>query len=328
VSVVTGAAGVQSAVGVRIAAAPVSWGVSELQALPAGITPDIVLDQMVQAGYAGTELGPPGFLGEGGVIRERLEQRNLQLVGAFAPSRFSRAEHAAEDLAALAGLLDLLDQATPRDSAPEGGASGSVRPKIVLADASVETDRLALTGRIARHPETWLPEPRFRVLVDRLHRAGELCQRRGYDAVLHPHAGSYVETDAEIRAVLDELDGSLVGLCLDTGHVALGGGDPATLARDYADSLRHVHVKDLDRGVLEQVSRDGGDLGELLRRGVFAELGTGEAEVGRVIEVVLDLDYRGWMVVEQDRTLTAADTPAGLLAAQVRNRRFLARYGL
>jgi inosose dehydratase len=318
-----GVAGVPGAAGVRIAAAPVSWGVSELQGLPAGITPEIVLDQMVEAGYVGTELGPPGFLGKAAAVRLRLEQRHLQLVGAFAPLRFSRAEHVAQDMAALSRLLDLLDEASP-----EGGAPAPTRPKVVLADASVEPDRLAYAGRIAEHPETWLPDPRLRTLVEGIGRAAELCEGRGFDVVLHPHAGSYIETDAEIRAVLEQLDRSLVGLCLDTGHVALGGADPAALARDYQDRLRHVHLKDLDRGVLEQVSRGGGDLGELLRCGVFAELGTGQAGVGNVIEMLVGLDYRGWMVVEQDRTITATDRPVGLLAAQVRNRRFLAGFGL
>jgi inosose dehydratase len=303
---------------VEVAAAPVSWGVSELATLPRAVSVDLVLDQMVAAGYAGTELGPPGFLGDADAVRERLSKRGLELVGAFLPLRFSRPEHRTEDLAWLSRMLELLAHAT----------LGRPRPKAILADASVEPDRLALAGRIATHPEATLPPGRFRILMDALHRAGELCQRQGFDAILHPHAGSYVETDAEIRAVMERLDRSLVGLCLDTGHVALGGADPASLAHDYADSVRHVHLKDLDRGVLEQVSRDGGDLGELLRRGVFAELGTGQADVGRVIEVLLGVNYHGWMVVEQDRTITADDTPGGLLAAQVRNRRFLAGFGL
>ena len=304
--------------GIRVGAAPVSWGVSELQALPAGITPELVLDQMVAAGYAGSELGPPGFLGDAGATRARLEQRDLQLVGAFLPLRFSRKEHADEDRANLAGALDLLDEAMP----------GPVRPKAILADASVEPDRLSLTGRIAAHPEAWLPKPRFRVLVDGLHRAAEMCQRRGYDAVLHPHAGSYVETDAEVRAVADELDPALVGLCLDTGHVALGGTDPATLARDYRHLVRHVHLKDLDRTVLADVTGEGGGLAALIRRGVFTELGDGHVGMRQVVETLLELGYHGWIVVEQDRVLTGAETPGELLAAQERNRRFLAGLGL
>lgn len=303
---------------VRVAAAPISWGISELQELPAGMTPDVVLEQMVMAGYEGTELGPPGFLGDGDAVRTRLDRHRLQLVGAFLPLRFSRAEHADEDLAWLDRALDLLDDATP----------GPVRPKAILADATVEPDRVALAGRITEHPETWLPRERFRALVDGLHRAADICQQRGYDAVLHPHGGSYVETDAEIRAVLDELDPGRCGFCLDTGHVALGGADPVALARDYADRLRHVHLKDFDRAVLARVSLEGGDFGALVRAGVFAELGTGQAGMREGVETLLRVGYRGWIVVEQDRALTPADTLPDLLAAQERNRGFLAASGL
>jgi inosose dehydratase len=303
---------------VKVAAAPVSWGVSELATLPREFSVDLVLDQMVAAGYAGTELGPPGFLGDADAVRERLSKRGMELVGAFLPMRFSRPEHRTEDLAWLSRMLELLDHATV----------GRPRPKAILADASVEPDRLALAGRIATHPEATLPPRRFRILVDALHRAAELCQRQGFDAVLHPHAGSYVETDAEIRAVLDVLDPAVVGLCLDTGHLALGGADPPTVARDYADRVRHVHLKDLDQGVLDRVVGQGGDFGALVRAGVFAELGAGDAAVRETVETLLELGYRGWFVVEQDRTIADADIPASLLAAQERNRRFLSGFGL
>lgn len=303
---------------VQVAAAPVSWGVFEVESLPGSVSAELVLDQMVEAGYAGTELGPPGFLGNGAAVYERLAERSLQLVGAFLPLRFSRIEHGEEDRAWLAGILDLLDEATP----------GPVRPKAVLADASVEPGRVAFAGRIRSHPELWLSRQGFHALVDGLHRAGELCQRRGYDAVLHPHAGSYIETEAEIRAVAERLDPALVGLCLDSGHVAFGGLDPAALARDYTELIRHVHLKDLDRAVLDTVTREGGDMNELWRRGVFTELGRGQAGMDRVVEALLEIGYRGWFVVEQDRVLNAADAPADLLAAQVRNRGFLARFGL
>src|SRR4051812_19706326 len=152
----------------------------------------LVLDQMVEAGYAGTELGPPGFLGDRDTLRARLAARSLSLVGAFLPQRFSRAEHAAADRAWMADVLDLLEE----------GAPGDQRPKAVLADASIEPERMRWSGRIADHPETALPPERFDLLIDNIHRAGELVQRHGFDAVLHFHAGSYVESADEILAVM------------------------------------------------------------------------------------------------------------------------------
>jgi inosose dehydratase len=303
---------------VAVAAAPVSWGVFEkTEGDPLLPGPELVLDQMQAAGYGGTELGPPGFLGDGPIMRERLAARNLSLVGAFLPQRFSRAEHAAEDRAWMAGVLDLLAE----------GAPDAVKPKAVLADASLEPERMRWAGQIGEHPEAALPPERLPVLIDNLHRAGELAQSRGFDAVLHFHAGSYVETFDEIRRVMDLLDPSLVGMCLDTGHARFGGADPTVLLRDYRPMVRHVHVKDCDLGVLEEVRHSGGGLTEAWRRGVFCELGLGTGDVAGFLAALRESAYEGWLVVEQDRFLTPADTPAAMLALQTRNRVWLRAQG-
>lgn len=303
---------------VGVAAAPVSWGVFEkTEGDPLLPGPDLVLDQMAAAGYAGTELGPPGFLGDGPTMRARLDARGLSLVGAFLPQRFSRSGEATEDRVWMAGVLDLLEE----------GAPDGVRPKAVLADASLEPERMRWAGQIAGHPEAALPAERLPVLIDNVHRAAELAQSRGFDAVLHFHAGSYVETFDEIRAVMDRLDPSLVGMCLDTGHARFGGADPTVLLRDYAAMVRHVHVKDCDLGVLDEVRRSGGGLTEAWRRGVFCELGQGTGDVAGFLAALRASAYAGWLVVEQDRILTPADTPAAMLALQSRNRAWLRAQG-
>ena len=203
---------------------------------PCSSSREEMLDQMAAAGYAGTELGPPGYFGDAEQLRSRLAARGLSLVGAFLPQRFSRAEHAAEDREWMIGVLDLLAAGRPDD----------VMPKAVLADASVEPERMRWAGQIPTHPEAALPKERFGVLIDNMHRAGEAARERGFDPVLHFHAGSYVESAAEIHAVFDALDTSLVGMCLDTGHALFGGADPLELLDSYSGCVRHVHVKDCD----------------------------------------------------------------------------------
>jgi inosose dehydratase len=313
-----GAPGAAPGAAVGVAAAPVSWGVFEkTEGDPLLPGSELVLDQMAQAGYAGTELGPPGFLGDGTTLRSGLHGRSLSLVGAFLPQRFSRAEHATADREWMASVLDLLQEGTPDD----------VRPKAVLADASIEPDRLRWSGRITEHPEAALPPERLDLFVDNIHRAGELAQQRGFDAVLHFHAGSYVETADEIRVVMDRLDTTLVGMCLDTGHARFGGVDPLALLRDYWPAVRHVHVKDCDLGVLDRVRRSGGGLLEAWGRGVFCELGTGSSGLDAFLDELRARAWNGWLVVEQDRFLTAADTPAAMLALQARNREWLRQRG-
>ena len=304
---------------IKVAAAPVSWGVFEKTEGDAlTMPPEQMLDQMAAAGYEGTELGPPGYFGTAPEMKERLASRGLSLVGAFMPLRFSRAEHIEEDLTWMRGVMELLDEGRP----------DKVMPKAVLADASLEPERMRWAGQIDDHPEARLPHERFEVLIDNIHRAGELARSRGFDPVLHFHAGSYCETGAEIHRVFDALDTSLVGMCLDTGHALFGGADPLVLLDDYFEAVRLVHIKDCDRDVLAQVCHSGGGLIEAWDRGVFCELGHGTAGLDPFLEALQAKGYEGWVTVEQDRFLKPADTAEALLALHTRNREWLSARGI
>jgi inosose dehydratase len=215
------------------------------------------------------------------------------------------------------GVLDLLAEAQP----------DLVRPKAVLSDSSIEPDRMRWAGRVAEHPETWLSAERFQLLVDNLHRAAELARGRGFEPVFHSHAGSYIETGDEIRRLAEALDPHLCGLCLDTGHARFGGVDPIDLLRDYGSLVRHVHVKDCDLALMDAVRSDGGGMEQAWRRGVFCELGTGSASIEDFLAALRTSGYDGWVVVEQDRFLTSADTPPAILALQTRNRAYLRARG-
>jgi inosose dehydratase len=280
--------------------------------------PDEMLDWMVELGFEGTELGPPGYLGDGPAVRERLGRRGLALVGAFLPQHFSRHERVVEDRAWLADSLRLL-----RDATPDGG-----RPFAVLAEGIDEPVRLAWTGRVDENPEARLDESRWRALVDNLHAAAEMCTEAGFVPVFHPHAGTYIETADEIDQLMTRIDGSLVGLCLDTGHFRYGGAVPAQAVRDYAALLRHVHLKDCHTSVLRSVARRRADLSTALHEGVFCSLGAGDADISASVEALHAIGYEGWFVVEQDQVLTARDTRDSLVAGQRANREHLAALGV
>ena len=299
---------------IRVASAPVSFGVDEIIVSDAWMPgPDDMLDWMVDIGFEGTELGPPGFLGDAPRLRERLTSRNLELVGAFLPQHFSRDEKADEDRAWLRDSLSLI-----REGAPDGS-----RPFAILCDQFDEPERLAFSGRIAEHPEAWLPPDRFEALVANLHRAAEICRREGFDVVLHPHAGTYVETVDEIARVMDRLDPSLLGLCLDTGHFRFGGADPTQAVDDYHEVIRHVHIKDCTTRVMDEVKAEGKGLEEALSRGVFCQLGLGDSGIDSVIEALRRYEYAGWLVIEQDQFLRGSDTPESVVAVQRANREYL-----
>lgn len=302
------------------ASAPVCFGVNEVHPPGAWMPePSVTLDAIAGLGYTGTELGPPGYLGDGPTVHDALVERGLLLVGAFLPLHFSRAEQfAGERVSYLPDALTLL-----RLASVEGA-----RPYAVLSDGFNEPARMRYAGRIPDHPEAWLPRHRFRTLVDNLHRAAEDCRAAGFEPVLHHHAATYIETDDEIRRVLDAMDASLLGLCLDTGHARFGGADPVALADTYHELIRHVHLKDASRAVIERGRAEGRDFEALTTAGAFTPLGEGDAGIAEVVAVLRRHGYLGWVVVEQDRHLFAGDRLEDVVDVQRRNREYLRSLGI
>jgi inosose dehydratase len=251
-------------------------------------------------------------------VRERLARHGLEMVGAFLPQHFSRADRVDEDREWLVRHLEALRVSAGPDA----------RTFAVLAEALDEPVRLAWAGRTQSNPDARLSEGRWATLVDNLHAAAELCRDRDLEPVFHPHAGTYIETADEIEQLAERMDPELVGLCLDTGHFCFGGADPAASIRAFAPLVRHVHVKDCRVAVRDAVAARGGPLDEAVGGGVFCPLGAGDAGIEESLAALQDVGYSGWIVVEQDQLLTSEDTPASVVAGQRANREYLRERGL
>jgi inosose dehydratase len=111
-------------------------------------------------------------------------------------------------------------------------------------------------------------------------------------------------------------DPTLVGLCPDTGHLAYGGADPVAVFDDYADRVWHVHLKDVDRDLMQQLLAGSQDIVQAVRAGIFPELGTGMVDVRGCLQALQRAGYDGWVVVEQD-------APPNPVQSAVNNRRFM-----
>jgi inosose dehydratase len=278
-----------------------------------GVLPDVpgperVLEAIAGAGYEGTELGPAGYLGGRDNLSERLAEHGLALVGGYIPIRFSQPEHWAEDLAAMGVTLDLF------------AAGDGTEAKAVLADGG-SPERAQFPGRAASDRSIGLDNSGWRRLSEGVARAADLARTRGFEPTFHHHTATFVEAPWEIERVLELTD---VGLLLDTGHLALGGGNPTEALRDWGARINHVHVKDVHNDVLAGVIADRADMPEAWRRGVFCELGTGDVDLDGFFAELARSQYSGWLVVEQDMVPQSPQDAADAEAAQVRNRRWLA----
>ena len=297
---------------IRVANAPCSWGVLEFDAPVAPAPAAQVLDEMAAAGYVGTELGDWGFLPtEPGALAAALDRRQLALVGAFVPVAFSRREAVDRGIEEAVRVARLL-------------ASAGRDALVVLSDDNAAVaNRTARAGRIG--DEDGLRDfewDEFAGAVSRTARA--VRDAAGLRSVFHHHCAGYVETRHEIDALMSRTDPALVGLCLDTGHLAYGGGSPVEAIEAYAPRLWHVHFKDCDPNILRSARDESWDYHTAVGAGIFCELGRGMVPFPDVRDALLRHGYSGWIVVEQD-VLPGTGTP---FASAQRNRAFLRRVGL
>ncbi|HEY4419700.1 MAG TPA: sugar phosphate isomerase/epimerase [Pseudonocardia sp.] len=271
----------------RIAGAPISWGVCEVPGWGYQLPPSRVLAEMRDVGMAATELGPDGFLPAApGAMAEVLSRHHLQAVGGFTP---------------------LLLHVPGHDPVPEV-------EKLLHAYEATGSDVLvlsAVSGLDGYDTRPSLDDVGWLTLLTNLDRLTDLAAEHGVRAVLHPHVGTMVENGAEVQRVLD---GSSIALCLDTGHLLIGGTDPAELTRQAPHRIAHTHLKDVDARLAGQVQSGRRTYTEAVGEGMYRPLGQGDVDVEAIIGHLRGHGYDGWYVLEQDTILTEEPRGEGPLA--------------
>jgi inosose dehydratase len=285
-----------------VAGAPVSFGVFELTPEGAAtVSPDEMAEALQTAEYRGIDLGPSGFLGRGPELRARLERFGLELAGGWIQLPF------ADDDAFEASLPELRETLRIFSEAAEIGPDRLPLP--TLADAG--------SPARAAHPGRGLEvDPIASAAAHRLHenvgRAARIVRDAGFEPTFHHHAGTFVESPSEIESFLAATD---VGLTLDTGHLFIAGGDPIDAVSRWGDRINHLHLKDVDLAVLQQVLAAGGGMAEVWSSGSFVAFGRGDIDLAAVMDAVDQRGFDGWVVVEQD-VLNAPDVSIDEFRAQ------------
>jgi inosose dehydratase len=300
---------------IAVANAPVSYGAFEITV---GVDPNVpepltLLDWVSEAGYIGIDLGPVGYLGDAETLPGRLSERGLGLAGGYLELPFSEPARLAEALPELEALLDIFDSVKGLGPAP----------KPTLADAGSPV-RSRYPGRAAVDRSVSLDNAAWQRFADGLARVVERCRGRGFDPTFHHHTATYVEAQWEIERLLELSD---VGLCLDTGHLLLGRGNPITAIRDWSERINQVHLKDARISRLEEIVAEAAPVEEIWRRQAFCALGDGDIDIPQVLDGLAEIGYAGWLVVEQD-VLPDPANPAQPAADQQRNRAYLQARGL
>jgi inosose dehydratase len=289
----------------HFACAPDSWGVLDYPGPSWNQSYEKMLDEMVEAGYTGTELGPYGFFPtDAAVLKPQLDRRKLKLLGSFVPVVLSDPASAGIAVEHIRKVGDLL--ATLK------------APFLVLADAQSDA-RNAISGRVPADGSAGLTPAQWKNVAKVVEEAAKVSSEFGLDLVFHPHIATYIETPAECERFFDVTSHTGVGLCLDTGHCEYGGGDTVTEAAKFASVLRFLHIKDVDAKVLEDARRKKLNFEQAIEEKVFTIIGEGSIDFPGLFRLLQKNNYSGWMVIEQDVKFGATVVPpAESVAASLR----------
>lgn len=268
----------------RIAGAPITWGVDGSPGWGHLMDRDRVMSEMVDVGLSATELGPDGYLPrDPDELREYLERYDLHVVGGFVPALLYRPDRIEAELA-------YVDRAS-RQLAGAGADVMVLGPASHLDgyDTSIDMD-----------------DVEWNTFLANLKRLQDIVQENGLTTGLHPHWGMAIERPDHIERLLDSCD---VNLCLDTGHLFLGGADLVEVARSAAGRVVHVHLKDVDAGIAERVRAGETRFKQAVVDGLFRPLGRGDVDIAGLIRDLETAGFDKWYVIEQDTSLREEPAP-------------------
>ena len=266
----------------RLAGAPISWGVCEVPGWGLQLPPERVLREMAELGLRATELGALGWLpADGAAVRIMLDRYGLRLVGGFVPV-----------------VVHEADLSATRESARRAAEQ--------LAAAGADVFVAAVVQDLGWSAPVPLGEDGWRRAGEHLRELAEMAAAEGLTLVLHPHVGTLVESAADVERALAHTD---VPWCFDSGHLLIGGVEPARFVREHADRIAHVHLKDVDATLARRVRRGELSLVQATQAGLFRPLGDGDARVDEVVRLLDEKGYERWLVLEQDVAITGTEPP-------------------
>lgn len=270
----------------RIGTAPINWNNADLPDWRPVVPYERVLAEMREAGYEGTEYGA-GFPEDPAKLRADLNAHGLALASTFCWVDLREERRHGREIARVMPAAGLLS------------AMGAEELIVALQGTA---ERMAMAGRVPADGSAGLGEREWATVADGLHRMAEALRPHKVHLVVHNHAGSFVETRAELDTLCRLTDPFKVGLCLDAGHLAYGGANVLETFRAHRERLRYAHVKDVDAAALVRIRRERLGWLDALRQYPFTELGRGSLDIRGLFAYLKESRYGGWVIVEQDTT--------------------------
>lgn len=280
---------------VKYGCAPSCWGVDDVNNphLPHWTK---VLDEAAESGFKGIELGPYGYITlDVPVMREAFESRGLTLTAGtifddlVSPSNYDNLIDQAHK------ICDFIRQMPEAEMLP----GQRFRAPVLTVMDYFHDERSVTAGHPDRAPR--LDQAAWDHTMKTIRDISAVAKSYGIRAVIHPHAGGYIEFEDEIERLVQSVSYDDCGLVLDTGHIYYAGGDPCAVLRRYKDRLDYVHFKDVNQAVYDEMMKIEIDFFDAAGKGAMCPIGSGALNYPEIRWTLDEIGYNGWVTIEQEK---------------------------
>jgi inosose dehydratase len=289
---------------IKLGSAPINWGIED--AGPTNPLPSEVLNAVQEDGYQGLELGALGYFGlTSAAILAQFRARKLAVVTTWYDVDLTRPldKVTSEELTLICGFLK------------DGNAN------VLLISDKMDPRRLEVVARVHEFPDVQWNDAQWARVPRTLTEISDLAAQYGLTVAVHPHVGTHIETGDEIARVAEIIADLPIKFCFDSGHILIGGSDPIAFLDRQGPNIIHVHAKDVDGKLLEEVKAGRQTYFEAIGNGLYCDLGTGLVDWQGFANGLRAVNYSGWVVAEQDQLLKPGSRQPFI--SDARNRVFL-----
>ncbi len=289
---------------VSLGIAPIGWTNDDMPDLGKENTFEQTVSEMALAGFTGLEVGSH-YPADPAVLKKALDLRGMTICNQwFSSFLISRPYEETEE--AFIKQCDFLTKVGAR-------CIGVSEQSFSIQGM---TDHPIQESKYVMNDEEW------DLLTGGLNRLGRIAKEKGMVLTFHHHMGTVVQTEEEIDRFMASVDPELVFLLFDSGHLSFAGIDPEKVLRKYVDRVRHVHLKDLRKRVVEQSRNEKWSFLKGVREGTFTVPGDGDVDFAPIFKILEEADYRGWVVVEAEQDPAKANP----LEYALKARKYIAKH--
>lgn len=268
---------------VKLGIAPIAWTNDDLPDLGKENTFEQCISEMALAGFEGSEIGNK-YPADEAVLKKALKLRGLEICNCWF-STFLISKPYEETEKAFLEKVDFLKAMGARVI----GVSEQSYSIQGMQDVPVFEKKHVMN------------EEEWELLCTGLNRLGKAAKERGIALTFHHHMGTVVQSGDETERMLANTDPEYVSLLFDSGHFAYCGEDPTELVKRYVSRIKHVHLKDIRREVVDRVKAEHLSFLEGVRLGTFTVPGDGCIDFDSIFKVLADHHYEGYMLVEAEQ---------------------------